>query len=679
MEFHSNKQLTGANGNRALEAVHGRRAFAALAAGGVGIHAVFAATGSSSPVVDDWIYCGLFVLAAASCLNRSRRGNARLAWAIASIGTLVWGSAEVVFRVSTPDPRAWYPQASQVLLFIGFSLAYVTLALLARERVRRFDPVLALDGLLAGLTAAALAALLLFTVLGGRPANTDEAPPQLFLVGAVIGLMFVVTVIGMTGWRPGPSWGLIATAIALNVVGDAVLVHITDAGRFHRGSLADTLFVGSALLLGLAAFYPSRHAVVARDPARRLPVPVFSAVAALGVLIAAAAHGAGGLAAGLAAGALAVMIARMSIALELLERSRRQALADELTGLGNRRLLVQDLKRRLAPAPGRQPFTLALFDLDGFKRYNDTFGHPSGDALLVRLAGRLADAVGPTCAYRMGGDEFCAILHGEGRIAAPALARAQDALSEHGDAFSITSSSGSVACPVEATSPSAALGVADGRMYVAKAHRSIDQLQTRDAVVKMLHERDPKLGEHMREVAGIAKKVARRMGLDETNVDHIARAAELHDIGKIAVPDAILHKAAVLDADEWQFMRQFPIVGERILRSAPSLAPVAPLVRSSHERWDGRGYPDGLLRGEIPLGARIIAVCDAYHSMRSPRPYRKASPEAEAVDELRRCAGTQFDPDVVEALCSEIGAQPEAKERRRWPGAARIRPNNGIA
>jgi two-component system cell cycle response regulator len=667
MEFHTYKQLV-----RARE----RRTFAAVAGLGVLVHAVFAATGTMSTVVADWLYCGLYLVAAAACAVRGRRGDARLAWSIAAVGVVVWGCAEIVFRISEPDPRSWYPQSSQVLLFIGFTLAYATLGLLARERVRHFDPVLALDGLLTGLAAAALAALLLFPALGGTPAHTG-APPQVFLVSALIGLMFVITVIGMTGWRPGPAWALIATAIAINVGGDAVLVHLTSDGSFHRGSLADTCFVTSALLLGLASFYPSRHATVPHDAARRLPVPVLSAGAALGVLIAAVAHGAGGLAAGLAAGAIAVMIARMTIALELLERSRRQALADDLTGLGNRRLLVRDLKRRLSPAAAGRPFTLALFDLNGFKRYNDTFGHPSGDALLVRLAGRLATAVGPNCAYRMGGDEFCAIVDGDGPAAAAALGRAGRALSEHGDAFSITSSTGAVACPIEASSASAALGVADGRMYVEKARRSIDQVQTRDAVLKMLHERDPNLGEHMREVAAIAMRVASRLGLDEPSVDQIARAAELHDIGKIAVPDAILHKADPLDADEWRFMREYPIVGERILRSAPSLAPIAPLVRSSHERWDGLGYPDGLRHDQIPLGARIIAVCDAYHSMRSVRPYKSACSEGEALDELRACAGTQFDPAVVRALCDEVDALASARERRRFVGSMRKRPTRG--
>ena len=117
------------------------------------------------------------------------------------------------------------------------------------------------------------------------------------------------------------------------------------------------------------------------------------------------------------------------------------------------------------------------------------------------------------------------------------------------------------------------------------------------------------------------------------------------------------HKAGPLDANERRFMREYPIVGERILRAAPSLAPSAALVRSSHERWDGRRYPDGLRHDEAPIGARIIAVCDAYHAIRSAHPYRPARTMDQAVTELRHCAGTQFDPAVVEALCEELERQ----------------------
>jgi len=632
-----------------------RRVFAAVAGLGIAVHAAFALAGSRSVVVDDWLYCGLFLLAAAACARRARSGDARTAWTVATVGVVFWGAAEIVFRIQVRDPNLWYPHSSQLLLFVAFSFAYSTLGLLARQRVRSFDPVLALDGLLAGLAAAAIAALVLFPALGHRPAHAPATPPQVFLVAALIGLMFVVTVLGLTGWRPGPAWAMIATAIALNVVGDAVLAHLTDIGRYHRGTPADTLFVISALLLGLAAFHPSRYARATQDAARRLPVPLVSAGAALGVLIAAAIHPVGGLAAALAATALAVMIARMSIALELVERHRGLALADDLTGLGNRRRLVRDLSRRLA-SNSRQAFVLALFDLDGFKRYNDTFGHASGDALLVRLAGRLAGAVAPGAAYRMGGDEFCAILEDDGDGVLDAVTRAEQALSETGDVFSITSSSGIVACPVEASEATDALRIADSRMYLRKAGRTLAQTQTQDAILKLLQARDPALYEHMHEVATTALRLAHRLGVDPETADQIARAAELHDIGKIALPDAILHKSAALDDDEWRYVRQSPVIGERILRSAPALAPIAPLVRSSLERFDGSGYPDGLTGAGVPIGARIIAVCDAYHAMRVGQPYRDARTQPQALAELRRCSGTQFDPTVVTALCDELDA-----------------------
>jgi HD-GYP domain-containing protein (c-di-GMP phosphodiesterase class II) len=134
----------------------------------------------------------------------------------------------------------------------------------------------------------------------------------------------------------------------------------------------------------------------------------------------------------------------------------------------------------------------------------------------------------------------------------------------------------------------------------------------------------------------------------------VRQAATLHDIGKAAVPDAILEKPGPLDEHEWTFMRRHTIIGERIMQAAPALSAAAPLVRSSHENFDGTGYPDRLARDEIPLGARVIAVCDAYDAMVSDRPYRAALSHAEALAELRRCAGTQFDPAVVRAFVETV-------------------------
>src|SRR6201999_2645228 len=155
---------------------------------------------------------------------------------------------------------------------------------------------------------------------------------------------------------------------------------------------------------------------------------------------------------------------------------------------------------------------------------------------------------------------------------------------------------------------------------------------------------------HSEEVVGLAVEVARRLGLSASEIAKVRDGAMLHDIGKIAIPNEILYKTGPLSPSEWDTMRNPPVIGEGILLRTPELASIAPLVRHEHERWDGRGYPDGLAGEAIPLGARIVCACDAFDAMLSDRPYKAAMPRAEALAELRRCAGTQCDPKVVEAL-----------------------------
>jgi HD-GYP domain-containing protein (c-di-GMP phosphodiesterase class II) len=154
----------------------------------------------------------------------------------------------------------------------------------------------------------------------------------------------------------------------------------------------------------------------------------------------------------------------------------------------------------------------------------------------------------------------------------------------------------------------------------------------------------------------MAKAVGRRLGLEGEPLDETTRAAELHDIGKMAIPDEILNKPARLTDEEYEFMKQHTLIGERMLAAAPAMGGVAKIVRASHERWDGRGYPDGLAGTDIPLAARIVAVCDSFDAMTTQRPYNRPRDTADAIAELRRCAGTQFDPDVVEAFAAEIDA-----------------------
>jgi diguanylate cyclase (GGDEF)-like protein len=345
------------------------------------------------------------------------------------------------------------------------------------------------------------------------------------------------------------------------------------------------------------------------------------------------------------------------------ETIRRQAVTDPLTGLGNRRKLAADLAAALRDPSPTRPSLLLLFDLDGFKDYNDTFGHLAGDALLARLGRRLDEAVaGVGSAYRLGGDEFCAHIQLQGQDSDEVILQASAALVETGAELSIEASLGVVLLPHEADSVDHALQVADERMYANKRSRSTARSQAGEVLLRTMHAKQPELDEHSSNVAELATRVARRLGLGGESLDEIARAAELHDIGKVGIPDAILNKPSGLTGAEWEFIYQHTILGERILHGAPALRPVARLVRASHERWDGAGYPDGLRGEEIPLGARIVAVCDAYEAMTANRSYRAAVSHELACQELRRSGGTQFDPGVVEAFLTEIETAAEEGE-----------------
>jgi diguanylate cyclase (GGDEF)-like protein/PAS domain S-box-containing protein len=338
------------------------------------------------------------------------------------------------------------------------------------------------------------------------------------------------------------------------------------------------------------------------------------------------------------------------------EQLAHQAYHDPLTGLPNRRKLMEDLGRSLRLATREAPAFLLLFDLDGFKAYNDSFGHPAGDALLSRLGRRLRAAIkGRAVAYRMGGDEFCVLaelgVDGQEPLASAAAA----ALSEQGEGFSVTASYGSVVLPADGSSPSQALRKADQRLYARKGtRRASPGRQATDALLSALAERSQDLGIHLHDVTDLCEMVTERLDVPEEALTPLLQAAALHDVGKVGILDAILEKPAALDESEWAFIRAHTVIGERILSAAPALSQAAKIVRSTHERFDGQGYPDGLAGAEIPLASRIIAVCDAYDAMTSNRPYRTAMSSEVAVSELRRNAGTQFDRRVVEAFLAGL-------------------------
>jgi diguanylate cyclase (GGDEF)-like protein len=334
-----------------------------------------------------------------------------------------------------------------------------------------------------------------------------------------------------------------------------------------------------------------------------------------------------------------------------------EAMTDPLTGLGNRRMLMRDLRVQMKSASTQRPLMLILFDLNGFKTYNDAFGHTAGDDLLSRLGRALASAVAARGrAYRLGGDEFCVLATLGQDGVEPTVAAATAALTEHGSAFTIDASYGLILLPSETHDVAEALRLVDQRMYAQKrsGRRSADR-QSKDVLLHALYERNPELRSQLQEVGELVGLVAQRMGLSVEDSQRAVQAGELRDVGQVAIPDAILGKNGELDDDERAFVRNEPVIAERIIGAAPALAQVARLVRSSGEHFDGSGHPDGLAGDDIPLGSRIVAACHRYVLLTSGRG-RDPQAVSDALDELRRHAGRWLDPQVLSVLSTVVTA-----------------------
>jgi two-component system cell cycle response regulator len=456
-------------------------------------------------------------------------------------------------------------------------------------------------------------------------------------------------------------WALLASGLIVFSVSDCLYLYQTAAGSYVFGSPTDLGWIAGGLLLAWAAWQPQRERAKAKlDGWALLVAPVGFGLLALGVLIYDHVHRVNPVSLGLAGAAILAVIARMALTygenMKMIVYSRGEARTDVITGLGNRRRLYDDLGAALQDPEA--DFVLGLYDLNGFKHYNDSFGHLAGDALLARLGENLNQFVtGRGRAYRMGGDEFCIVVGNDASETEADLVvtGAAGALAEHGEGFSVTAAFGSVLLPNETNQPEEALRLADQRMYENKqgARLSAGE-QSSGVLLRALSERHPKLGAHAAGVADLAEALARRMGLVETEVARARMAGALHEVGKMAIPDAILEKPGSFTADEWKFVHGHTLIGERILHAATALSYVAGLVRSCHERFDGTGYPDGLAGTDIPLISRIVLVCDAFDAMTSQRPHAEALTIEVALGELQRHAGTQFDPVVVAAFAEVL-------------------------
>ena len=384
--------------------------------------------------------------------------------------------------------------------------------------------------------------------------------------------------------------------------------------------------------------------------------------------------------------ALALLLVPPLVAIELYQRSSSRelramhlALTDPLTGLGNYRHFQERLQVELTAAERvRARLTLCLIDIDDFKSINDRFGHPAGDRILARVGGLLRQGGE---AFRLGGDEFAVLLTGiderAALMAAKSIAGRIGSL-EDDEVDRVVVSVGVATLPVEGAGRDEFVRLADRALYWAKEHGKnqvrvyrpdvVDLAQLKRlgagsdraaryraaaSLAKAVDARDEYTGSHSARVSEIAARIASRLGLDAEQIELIRLATSLHDLGKLSIPEEILRKPDALNDAERLVLERHPRIGFQMLESL-GVDPIADWVLHHHERWDGNGYPDRLRGAEIPLGARIIFVADAYDAMTSDRVYRRRLTDEEAVSELVRCAGTQFDPSVVTAFIEEF-------------------------
>jgi two-component system, cell cycle response regulator len=641
-----------------------RVAFAVLAAVWLA-YFVLVATGWLADVyiakvaVPEFMYAGLLLGAGLLCLGRARgEPGERRVWAAFGAGLTLWSFGDIwwlaFFANSAEVP---YPSVSDAFWLASYPpMAYGVWRLISlRVSWKALGAAAWLDGAIAALAGCAVFAA---TLLAGPLAAAAQGEPMIFAtnlaypIGDLMLLGIALAALSATGWRPGRAIGLIAAGLLLRALTDFVYLDQVTRGTYEGGIL-DTGWPAASLLVAAAACAPS--SISRREPDwRAFLAPAMFVTVSLSLLVFDHWDRIPGSAVVLAAAAVALAALRMvTMVRTTLASSRHEALTDALTGMKNRRSLRRDLDRALEGAEAGNRYVFAMFDLNGFKRYNDTFGHLAGDSLLSRLGGRLVQAAEPGSAYRLGGDEFCVLLP-DGADTEDWLARTDAALTERGDGFTISAARGSALIPAEADEPEDVMHLADRRMYATKLGGRGDGDHTVEALIRALHEAKPEMEAHPGEVAQLAREVSRRLGLTPEERDEVVRAAKLHDVGKMAIPDALLNKPGPLDEDDWAYVRQHAVIGERIVAAAPPLAPVARLMRSSHERWDGDGYPDGLAGESIPRGARIVFACNSFHAMTRERPYAAARTPEQALAELRRCSGTQFDPEVVDAVVAVV-------------------------
>src|SRR4051812_13174073 len=334
------------------------------------------------------------------------------------------------------------------------------------------------------------------------------------------------------------------------------------------------------------------------------------------------------------------------------ERPGSAVAASRRGRLGTRDELTAAVAAAAADLDEGQAVLLLGLDLDDFRRYNAEHGYPAGDAVLDDVADRLADGDGD--AFALGADAYALVLDGTPEVLWRRAAAALWTLDPGAGGPELRCSFGAAVLTDATADAEAALAQAEDRLASQRNRAPSVAERYGELILEILRAQQPDTSDHALDVAQLAALVAARLGIDPLDRGLVRRTAQLHDVGKIAIDPAIVGKAGPLDDDEWAQMRRHTIIGDDLLLAAPPLRSVAPLVRSTHERWDGGGYPDGLAGEDIPLAARIVAACDAYDAMTTDRCYRRGMSAADARAELERCGGSQFARRVGGAFVAEL-------------------------
>jgi two-component system cell cycle response regulator len=428
------------------------------------------------------LYDAVVLGAGVACLARATAfERERWAWLLIGLGILSWGAAEVYWTAFIQgNTAAPYPSPADIGYLAFYPLAYAGLALLVRARAYEMNWRLWMDGLIATLGTAALGTAFVFDFVAGKATGSilQTAVTLAYPLGDIAMVSMALGVVALTGWRPGRTWSLLLAGLVALVIADIAYTLQSTAGTLPEGEWIDPIYLIAAVLLGAALWQPAEAAAITSpdrwDRRRELIVPGLFAGVMIGLFAMQYFSATSGLSTVLWAATMIAVIAKLAVSDRENKALLQQVQTDPLTGLGNRGRMQVDLEGLCTHATEESPVSLLFLDLNGFKRFNDTLGHPAGDTLLTRLGGELRSAVGEDgTAYRIGGDEFCVLLTCEEERFDAMARKAAKALSSSGKGFDVSAAWGAATVPREAGNPSEALQLADIRMYAQKESRRL--------------------------------------------------------------------------------------------------------------------------------------------------------------------------------------------------------------